>query len=158
LTNLGAEIDLWWARDDTLSEPQLSDFLSKGLVEESISEKQRAVALWRDIAAQMPHIRFSDPARQTFAEVSATYGLLKHSVIAAGWTACLLAADGQRNGSYDKERLREAINRYDTLWDDWRRLKAENPLCPSLPKQLARGDQPGLGAAMDRFRQTLKAR
>lgn len=152
LSNLGAEMDVWWARDDTLSAPPISDFLSKGLTEAAIAEKETAVTMWREIAAAMPTVRFATPGRQAFAEASAQYGLYRHAIIAEGWTAVLLAAEGRLGGASQTDRIREAIARYDELWAAWRDLKANNPMCSSLPKPLARGDEPGLGAAIDALR------
>jgi hypothetical protein len=153
LTALGAEIDPWWARDDTMSEPRLGDFVDKGLVEAAIAEKGRAVALWRGIADRMATVRFADAERQAFAEVSARYGLYKYGIIAAGWTAGLLVEDGARNGgAFATARIRAAIADYDRLWVGWRALAADQPLCPTLPRPMARGGGPGLGAAMDRWR------
>jgi hypothetical protein len=152
VSDLGAAIDPWWARDDTLSEPDLGDFVDKGLVEAAIAEKNQAMAMWSDIVEKMDQIAFASPPRQAFARVSARYGLCKYSVIAAGWTACLLAADGAKNGAYQSKRIREAVARYDQSWSAWRRLAAETPLCPTLPSPRARGGGPGLGAAMDGFR------
>jgi hypothetical protein len=151
-SDLGAAIYPWWARDDTLSEPDLGDFVDKGLVEAAIDEKRQAVTMWGEIVANMDQIAFASPPRQAFARVSARYGLYKYSVIAAGWTACLLAADGARNGAYQSERIRKAVARYDQVWSAWRRLAADTPLCPTLPTANARGGGPGLGAAMDRLR------
>jgi hypothetical protein len=153
LTNLGAEIDPWWARDDTMSEPRLGDFVDKGLVEAAIAEKREAVALWRGMAERMAGVRFADPHRQAFAEVSARYGFYKYGIIAAGWTAGLLVEDGVRNGgAFAAEPIRAAIADYDRLWVEWRSLAADQPVCPTLPRPLARGGAPGLGAAMDRWR------
>jgi hypothetical protein len=152
VSNLGAAIDPWWARDDTLSTPDLSDFVDKGLVDAAIDEKGQALAMWGDIVEKMDHIQFASASRQAFARVSARYGQCKYSVIAAGWTACLLAADGAKNGAYRSERIREAVARYDQAWSAWRRLAAETPLCPTLPTPRARGGGPGLGAAIDGFR------
>jgi hypothetical protein len=152
VSDLGAAIDPWWARDDTLSEPNLGDFVDKGLVEAAIDEKGQAVAMWGEIVEKMDSISFGSRPRQAFARTSARYGLYKYSVIAAGWTACLLAADGAETGAYQTDRIREAVARYDQAWAAWRRLAAETPLCPTLPTPRARGGGPGLGAAMDRFR------
>jgi hypothetical protein len=156
LTNLGAEIDPWWARDDTMSEPRLGDFIDKGLAEAAIAEKRQAVALWRGIAERMASVRFADPERQAFAEVSARYGLYKYAIIAAGWTAGLLVEAGARNGgTFQSARIRAAIADYDRLWSEWRALAADQPLCPTLPRPVARGGGTGLGAAMDRWRARL---
>lgn len=94
LTTLGAAIDPWWARDDTLSEPDLGDFVSKGLVGECIAEKEAAVQLWQRIDDLVRAIHFPDAATGRFARVSARYGVCKYSAIAAGWTVILLLRSG----------------------------------------------------------------
>jgi hypothetical protein len=152
LSNLGASLDPWWARDDTLSAPHLGDFVDKGLVEAAIEEKRAAVAMWRDMAERMRQIRFADPRRQAFAEISARYGYFKYAVIASAWTALLLAEAGARDGAYQSDRIAQAVADYDRLWVEWRRLASDQPLCSTLPRPLARGGGPGLGAAMDGLR------
>jgi hypothetical protein len=156
LTTLGASIDVWWARDDTLSAPDLSDFINKNLVDKAIAEKQQAVEMWRQIENLSRQIHFASAPTQRFVETSTTYGRIKYDVIAQGWTILLLGPQGDVSGVYDKPRMQQAIAAYDRLWDEWKKLKADHPECPTLPKDRARGDRPGLGAAVERYRQMLK--
>jgi hypothetical protein len=153
LSNLAADIDLWWARDDTISEPQLGDFVAKGLVEAAITEKQSALSMWGEIETLISRIRFATPQRQAFARVSASYGRIKYGIFAAAWTALLLDQDRRTNGGQHRHRIGLAIDTYDQLWEEFHALSAQR-LCPTLPLPLARGGQAGLGAAMDRLRAT----
>jgi hypothetical protein len=152
MSALGASVYEWWARDDTLSEPDLGDFVSKGLVHETIAEKQAAVALWQRIAALLQVIQFADAPTGEFACVSARYGLYKYQVIAAGWTALLLTEHGKASGQHDGPGIAAAVAAYDHAWVEWRQLAADHPLCPSLPQTAARGGGPGLQAAIERCR------
>ena len=54
------------------------------------------------------------------------------------------------------QSLTEAIASYDQLWNEWRKLIADRPECSTLPKDRARGDKPGLGAGVDKYRQAIK--
>jgi hypothetical protein len=38
------------------------------------------------------------------------------------------------------------------LWQEWRSLKNMHPSCATINKDLAFQDQPGLGAAVERYR------
>lgn len=154
LSNLGAAIDVWWARDDTMSEPQLHDVVSKGLSEAAIVEKQEALGMWREIETLISRIRFATPERQSFARISASYGRIKHAIFAAAWTALLLDLDGRTHGGQHRQRIRQAIEDYDRLWKEFDALRAL-PLCPTLPAPVARGASAGLGAAIDKLRSAI---
>ena len=156
LTTLGAQIDLWWARDDTLSAPNLGDFVKKGLVEKALDEKQQAVQMWMRIEALSKQIKFADPKTRDFVVTSCTYGRIKYAVIEQAWTILLYGQLGDMSGSYNKPKLAAAIARYDQLWSDWKKLKKTNPSCSTLPKDLARDNKPGIGAAVNRYRKILK--
>ncbi|MFZ6770014.1 hypothetical protein ACO0LM_23425 [Undibacterium sp. Di26W] len=151
LSNLGVNIDVWWCRDNTMSEPQLRDIVSKGLSEAAIVEKQEALGMWREIELLMSQIRFATPERQSFARISASYGRIKYAIFAAAWTTLLLDQEGKIHGGQHRQRIRKAIEDYDRLWKEFDALKAL-PLCPTLPAPVARGGTAGLGAAMDRLR------
>ena len=156
-TTLGAKLDLFWARDDTLAAPDLSDFINKGLVDKALDEKHQAVEMWKQIEDLSRQINFTDPATRDFVVTSCTYGRLKYSVIEQAWTILLLGKQGDTSGTYDKPKMQAAIAAYDQLWDDWRKLKATNPTCATLPNDKARGNKPGIGAAVARYRKLLAA-
>jgi hypothetical protein len=157
LTTLGANIDVWWARDDTLSAPNLNDFIKKGLVEKALAEKHQAVEMWTRIEDLSKQIAFADPATRDFVVTSATYGRIKYAIIEQGWTILLYGRLGDTSGSFNRERISAAIAEYDRLWAEWKKLKAENPACSTLPKDRARSDRPGLGAAVEKYRKVLGA-
>lgn len=155
LTNLGADIDVWWARDDTIAEPKLHDFVAKGLTEAAIVEKRAALDMWREIETLLGRIRFITPERQMFARVSASYGRIKYAIFAAAWTALLLDQDSRTNGGEHQQRIRQAIEEYDRLWQEFHALR-KLPQCPTLPSPVARGGKPGLSAAMERLRTAVR--
>ena len=156
LTTLGAKIDVWWARDHFLGAPDLSDFIKKGLVDKALAEKADAVRMWRRIELLANQLTFPDPATKEFVVTSAAYGRIKYAIIEQGWTILLLGAEGDAAHQYDRARLSAAISAYDGLWDEWRQLQAHHPLCSTLYKDVAFGNKPGMGAAVDRYRQALK--
>jgi hypothetical protein len=155
LTALGAKIDVWWARDDTLSAPDLSDIVARGLVEKALAEKREAVRMWMRIEELARQIAFADQGTKDFVVTSAIYGRIKFAIIEQGWTILFLGRAGDAEGTYDKPRISAAIAAYDQLWDDWKQLKATQATCSTLSTDLARGNKPGLGAAVDKYRKIV---
>jgi len=155
LTLLGATIDVWWARDHFLAAPNLDDFIRRGLVDQALAEKAEAVQLWTRIEALSREIRFPDEATRDFVVTSAVYGRIKYAIVEQGWTILMLGRLGDQSGRYDVARLRRAIDAYDRLWREWQVLKAQQPGCSTLYKDVAFRDKPGLGAAVDRYRNKI---
>jgi hypothetical protein len=152
LTTLGADIDVWWARDHFFEEPDLSDFARRGLAEKALAEKAEAVAMWRDIERLAGEIRFADPETAEFVKTSATYGRIKYAIVEQAWTIFLVGKAGDASGRYDRQKLREAIDRYDALWIEWRELGKAHPSCASIHKDTGFEGRPGMGAGVDRYR------
>lgn len=146
------KVDLWWARDDFMSAPNLSAFNTTNLVADALAEKAEAVDDWKKIESLARQIHFADAATQDFVETSCAYGRIKYSIIEQGWTVLLYGAAGDKSKSYDCDKLSAAIARYDQLWQEWRELKSSHPSCAPIYKDLAFGNKPGLGAAVDRYR------
>jgi hypothetical protein len=157
LTTLGANINVWWARDHFLDEPDLSDFIRKGLVEKALAEKAEAVAMWKRIEELARQIHFPDAATQEFVESSATYGCIKYAIIEQAWTILFYGKMGDASGQYDRERLGKAIGAYDVLWSEWKDLKQKHPACATLYLDVGFDHKPGLGAAVNRYRRVLDA-
>jgi hypothetical protein len=157
LTTLRAQIDNTWARDDKLSAPGLSDFIRLGLVDKSIAEKQQAVEMWRQIRALSLQVEFRSAATTAFVRSSCTYGLMKYSIIAAGWTALILGQAGKASGQYDKPRIAAAIAQYDDLWRQWKQIAASDPYSATLVRDVAFAGRPGMGAAIDSLRPLVAA-
>lgn len=152
LTTLGAKINVWWARDHFLNEPDLSDFINKGLMQPALAEKAESVALWKRIEQLAQEIHFADAHTQEFVEVSCTYGRIKYELIQQAWTVLFYGKLGDRTGHYDREKIQTAITRYDALWNDWRALAREHSCCATIYLNVGFDYQPGLGAAIDRYR------
>jgi hypothetical protein len=152
LTTLGAKINVWWARDHFFDEPDLSDFIKKGLVEKALAEKAEPVAMWRQIEKLAHEIDFTDTNTQEFVKVSCAYGRIKYEIIQQAWTVLLCGKQGDRSGNYDRQKIRAAISRYDALWQEWRDLAKARPCCATIYQDVGFDHKPGIGAAINRYR------
>ena len=150
--SLKGPVDLWWARDDSMAAPRLDFFVSNGEVADALAEKAGSVKMWERIEMLAHQIHFADPATQDFVETSCAYGRIKYSIIEQAWTILLYGATGDKSGQYDYGKLTAAIARYDSLWNEWRALKTAHPSCATLYKNLAFQNRPGMGAAVDHYR------
>jgi hypothetical protein len=145
-------VDLWWARDDFMAAPNLSAFATTNLVAAALAEKAESVADWKQIESLARQIHFADPATQDFVETSCAYGRIKYSIFEQAWTILLYGAMGDKSGQYDCDKLSAAIARYDELWQEWSKLKVTHPSCAPLYKDVSFGNKPGIGAAVERYR------
>jgi hypothetical protein len=155
LTMLGAEIDVWWARDHFFEEPDLADFMKRGLVGKALAEKAEAVAMWRDIERLAGEIHFADEETSEFVRTSAAYGRIKYSIVEMAWTIFFAGKAGDASGTYDRETIARAIARYDALWDEWRSLKRNHPSCASIHLDVGFEGRPGMGAGVNGYRKKL---
>lgn len=156
LTTLGAKVDVWWARDHFFEEPDLSDFVNRGLVSKALAEKAEAVGMWREIERLAGEIRFADAETAAFVKTSATYGRIKYAIVEQAWTIFFTGKAGDDSGTYDTEKLAAAIKRYDALWKEWRELANSQPSCASIYQDLGFEGRPGMGAGANRYRNKLK--
>jgi hypothetical protein len=145
-------VDLWWARDDFLSAPNLNAFNTPTLAASALAEKAEAVADWEKIEGLARQIHFADQPTQDFVETSCAYGRIKYAIIEQSWTILLFGAAGDKSKAYDYEKISAAIAQYDKLWQEWRTLKDTHPSCATIYKDLAFQDKPGIGAAVERYR------
>ncbi len=153
LTNLpGVAIDVWWTRDDKFGNPDLSDFERKGLIKAALDEKREACAMWARMADFAAQIHWKDSATADFVRTSIRYGQYKYEVIRAGWTILFFGREGDRAGTYDKPAIRQALREYDAAWTGWRQLRQDHSSCATLYEDVGFGNKPGLGAAVDKYR------
>ncbi len=147
------KVNLTWARDDFMAAPDLTYFVTNHLVSAALAEKSGSVAMWKQIETLAKQIHFPDAKTQEFVEVSATYGRIKYAIFEQAWTILLYGKTGDAAQNYDCQKISEAITKYDSLWTEWRALRASHPdVCATLYKDLAYQDQPGMGAAVDHYR------
>ncbi len=149
-------VELWWARDDFLAAPDLRMFATPELVAAALREKAEAVTMWGKIETLAHQIHFADPRTQEFVETSCAYGRIKYAIIEQGWTILFAGAQFDRTGQFDRAKLTAALARYDALWQEWRTLKATHATCATLDKDLAFGDKPGMGAAVEHCRKAFE--
>lgn len=158
--------NVWWTRDQYFSnEGILSGFMNYIIKnrkeEEMLAEKREAVTLWKEIERQAGTIRMKRPEDAAYLQTSATYGRIKHELIANIFTICLYGKKSETE-SLNKAVMREAIARYDQLWEEWKQLKATHPDCATLYEPNAfkltdmtgvSGDSKnGIGATVEKYR------
>ncbi len=132
-----ARFNVWWIRDQYMSDMHMLNtffdyLIRENKVEKALREKQESVEIWRRMERLAGEVRMKDPRDEEYLRVSVTYGRIKYEIIANAFTVVLLGYKGDKTGHYEKKRMREALARYDELWKAWRRLKAENPSCATL--------------------------
>lgn len=125
-----------WMRDDRLGGCDqlgmvLATLASQGQLDSALAEKAEAVALWDEIVALADGIDWSHCADGEFIKVSAEYGRLLFNIIHQGWRILIAGCREDRSGGCKKADLADAIDRYDALWLEYRRL-GNHPLCSSL--------------------------
>ena len=155
LTTLGAKIDVWWSRDHFFEEPDLSDFVKRGLAAKALAEKAEAVAMWKDIERLAAEIHFPEKATGDFVTTSAAYGRIKYAIVEQAWIIFLTGKAGDATGTYDRETLHNAITRYDSLWNEWSELKQNHPSCSTIYKDAGFEGRPGMGAGVNRYRKVI---
>jgi len=158
LTSYYASMNPWWTRDEFLGginqlKTDFDFFLRHQLVDKILAEKGEATAIWKQIEAIAQQLEVSNAEQASFIRTSAAYGRIKFAIIEQGWIVMLKGLQGDSTGVYDKTTIEKAIRQYDALWEEWKRLKANQPECPSLyVDTYFMGDVPGMGASVNKYR------
>lgn len=154
--------NVWWARDHYFSaaenQPVLRDIINQGKVKEALAEKAEASAIWRQIEGLSKQIHVNDSSTQEAIEVSSTYGRIKFELIEQMWILMFADASYKKSGVLNKESVKQALIRYDNLWDEWKLLKASSKYCPTLYTDKAfRNERKGsIGELVDSLRTIVK--
>ena len=165
-----SRFNIWWMRDQYFSGiPALNGFfqyaLKNGKVEDVLKEKEECTAIWKEIERLSQNIQMEIQDDEDYLRVSSTYGRIKYEIIEQGFNVMLLGMKGDQNGTYETQRIKRALNRYDELWEEWSTLKARNPSCATLYEPLAFGMnekgvygklQGSLKESIDTYRTKLK--
>ena len=152
-----------WVRDDSMTGDAflgsyLDNIVNAGESGKYMREKQEAVEIWREIERIGHSLHFPSEADNEFIAVSTTYGRIKYEILATAWQLMLQLRVAQKNGTaLDRDNTAAAIARYDSLWDEWRKLKSEHDCCPTLYKGDVEffGNPAGINAMIDKLRKRL---
>lgn len=132
---------VWWARDEFFSvrdnREVIREIHQKGLEEKVLQEKREAVALWEQIEAISRQLENKDRTLLDAIRVSCTYGRIKYELIEQMWIMMLNYAPDEGITAAKRNLLADALKRYDALWQEWRTLYREQPLCATLYTDLA---------------------
>lgn len=147
-----------WTRDDTMTgdafqKGYLETIARNGTSELYMREKEDAVDIWREIERLGHSLHFRSADDTEYVAVSSTYGRIKYEIMATAWKIMTAGIDGKEP---DAEVMRRDIARYDSLWEEWRQLKADHLCCPTLYKGDASffGNPTGINQMVDRYRKS----
>jgi len=166
-----AGVPLTWARDQYMGGlGQLGGtfraLIRRHRVEEALAEKEEAAAVWMRIAALSRRVHFRDRGIGDYVRVSCDYGRIKYGIFWKGWTAMLLALAAGKAGPLPRGRILSALEDYDSLWKEWKALKAAHPDCASLYSpdycryvpQKGMLPAPGMKASLEKIRKMVRRR
>jgi alpha-L-fucosidase len=163
----GGGYNLTWTRDEFINGAgAVQGFIKKvsdeGLVEKVLNEKLESVEIWKQMVELSKQIHAKDESLNELLHTTTEYGRIKYDIHAQSWIVMLLGYSGDKNGTYDKEKIRAAIARYDELWKEWKALEKNSPSCATIdqPNGFAiRGHldifgnpETGIGATIDKYR------
>lgn len=149
------KLDVWWNRDEYFADltGQMKDIVKAGQTDAFLKEKADATAMWREIEQLSRKLQVPDPKLAEFIHVSCTYGRIKCEIIEQMCQVLLHGLTARENKTKDP-RVAAALARYDQLWAEWRQLRSDHPdSCATLYTDRSFLDKPGMGAAIDKFRQ-----
>ena len=152
----------WWSRDEFFSasanQPVIDSILKNNLTEKVLSEKAEASAIWRQIEAVSNQMTLADTITQEAIRVSSTYGRIKYELIEQMWILMLEDGRSAAHETLNKQLAAHAIQRYDALWVEWRKLKESSAYCATLYSDMAfRNNRNGsIGELIDNIRKKLR--
>ena len=157
-----------WTRDQFIHgsgslKGHFNNVLKEGMVEQVLAEKTESVDMWKRMVELAKQIETKDGALNEFLLTSTEYGRIKYEIIEEGWIVMLLGHIGDETGAYDKQRISDAIARYDVLWEEWKQLEKNSLSCATIyePNGFAiRGHldiygnpETGIGISIDKYRE-----
>lgn len=117
---------VWWTRDQNIRLESIDLNVKRANNSETqkeILEKQaESVKIWKEIISLADSLTTGD--RNEFICVTARYGYYLYSLYEKIYRVRILYAQGKS--------VKEEIAEYDLLWEDWQKLKKNNPCCPTL--------------------------
>ena len=133
--------DVWWTRDEFFSVVAnvdiIRNILKKGLQEKVLAEKTEATAIWLQIEALSKQLTCIDKDLQEAIKVSCTYGRIKYQLIEQMWKIMIVEEKYQQNIPFNTQEVNEIIDKYDSLWKEWKLLKESSPWCATLYTDMA---------------------
>ncbi|WP_207535281.1 hypothetical protein [Desertivirga arenae] len=160
---------VWWTRDQFLSgtdgavlQTAFEKLYAASILDAAVKEKYEAVELWKKIEKLSREVKLKSKSDQDYIQVSCTYGLLLHKIIAEGWNIMALGFKGDKTGSYNKTEIAQSLKRYDEAWRSYHYLKNGNASCATLYEPYAfvfraKGyhQEGGLGKSVDKYRNII---
>ena len=149
---------VWWARDEFFCVADnkyiLDEIFRKEVQDKVLAEKKEAVSMWLQIEAVASQMDCPDKDLQEAIQVSCTYGRIKYQLIEQMWILMI----ENRHANKDRDLIARAIQRYDELWSEWKRLEKSSRFCATLYTDMAfrNNKQGGIGEFVEMLREEIK--
>ncbi len=144
------KINPWWIRDQFMGglttdefndhtdeawgklNESFAEILDKGIVDEILAEKSKAVNMWNEMEVMSASITSGSKDFRDYLNVSCRYGRIKYEIIQQAWVIMLKGIEGEKSGEFDKDAIHKAYQNYRLLWEEFESLKTNNVQCASL--------------------------
>lgn len=133
--------NMWWTRDDFFSYVEnknvVEDILKNNLKSRVLAEKAETSAIWLQIEALSRQIESRDKILEEVIKVSSIYGRIKYMLIEVMWKMMIEYGEIMGGKTIDKAYIDTLLKDYDSLWNEWRELKAKSEYCATLYTDMA---------------------
>ncbi len=133
--------DVFWTRDQFFDASRnkaiVDEMLRRNLQEKVLAEKAEASAIWLQIEALSKQFACTDSDLLEAIRVSCSYGRIKYQLIEQMWIIMIEDGRYRLEMPADKQKIANAITRYDRLWEEWKKLKNSSKWCATLYTDLA---------------------
>lgn len=122
--------DVFWTRDQNIDYPSmLSNLISaknSQVLEALLEEKRRSVEIWEAIVKLASRLE-EDLNMKSYIVTTCKYGYYLYSLYEVMYRANAYALSGGF-----AEKIKEALQEYEDLWEQWEQLKQNGKGCPTL--------------------------
>ena len=153
--------DPWWTRDEFFSvaanKKVLSEILERNLQEKVLAEKAEASAIWLQIENLSKQFSCDNVELESVVRVSCTYGRIKYQLIEQMWKL-MIAYETGKDSQYDFPAIAADVQRYEKLWEEWKRLSRASSWCATLytEKAFRNRTEGSIGEFVSQLKEMLK--
>ena len=152
----------WWSRDDFFSvadnKNTLKLILKDKLQDKVLAEKAEATAIWKQIEALSNQLTMNDVKMLEAIKISCTYGRIKYELIEQMWLLMIEDETYLQSKTMNNDAVKNAVRKYDQLWNEWRTLKDSSAECATLYTDLAfkNKKEGSIGELVEKYRIQVK--
>ncbi len=135
-------VNIWWTRDEFIAGCEMLDetfdqIIKANKIDTMLAEKNESVRIWQQMKLIADSIQCPDQNDENYIRTSVEYGYKLYSIYEQVWIVLLKGRAGDLTGEYDTAVIRQAIQRYDSLWKAYNSMATSYPDCATLYKPFA---------------------